>query len=74
MTEEDNGRFKQTQKAYDRHRFKVPGLRNVALTFPYYHDGTRETLSEAVDDMPASRSAGNSAHRTVTISWLSSVR
>lgn len=51
MTEEDNGRFKQTQKAYDRHRFKVPGLRNVALTFPYYHDGTRETLSEAVDDM-----------------------
>ncbi|MBQ5899531.1 MAG: heme-binding domain-containing protein, partial [Alistipes sp.] len=31
MTEEDNGRFKQTQLERDRHRFKVPGLRNVAL-------------------------------------------
>ncbi|MBQ7963415.1 MAG: cytochrome B6, partial [Alistipes sp.] len=32
-------------------RFKVPGLRNVALTWPYYHDGTRATLEEAVRDM-----------------------
>ena len=51
MTEEDNGRFKQTQQERDRHRFKVPGLRNVALTWPYYHDGTRTTLEEAVRDM-----------------------
>ena len=51
MTEEDNGRFKQTQLERDRHRFKVPGLRNVALTWPYYHDGTRATLEEAVRDM-----------------------
>lgn len=51
MTEEDNGRFKQTQQERDRHRFKVPGLRNVALTWPYYHDGTRATLEEAVYDM-----------------------
>ncbi|MBQ5395405.1 MAG: cytochrome-c peroxidase, partial [Alistipes sp.] len=51
MTEEDNGRFKQTQQERDRHRFKVPGLRNVALTWPYYHDGTRATLEEAVRDM-----------------------
>jgi cytochrome c peroxidase len=35
----------------DRHRFKVPGLRNVELTGPYYHDGTRETLEDAVRDM-----------------------
>ena len=35
----------------DRHRFKVPGLRNVEHTWPYYHDGTRETLEEAVRDM-----------------------
>ncbi|MBQ3246853.1 MAG: heme-binding domain-containing protein [Alistipes sp.] len=48
LTEEDNGRFKQTGVERDRHRFKVPGLRNVALTWPYYHDGTRETLQEAV--------------------------
>jgi cytochrome c peroxidase len=51
MTEEDNGRCKQTQLERDRHRFKVPGLRNVALTWPYYHDGTRATLEEAVRDM-----------------------
>ncbi len=51
LTEEDNGRFKQTQQERDRHRFKVPGLRNVALTWPYYHDGTRTTLEEAVYDM-----------------------
>ena len=48
LTEEDNGRFKQTGVERDRHRFKVPGLRNVALTWPYYHDGTRESLKEAV--------------------------
>lgn len=51
MTEEDNGRFKQTGEERDRHRFKVPGLRNVELTWPYYHDGTRQTLEEAVQDM-----------------------
>ncbi|MBR2326333.1 MAG: cytochrome-c peroxidase [Alistipes sp.] len=48
LTEEDNGRFKQTGIERDRHRFKVPGLRNVALTWPYYHDGTRTSLKEAV--------------------------
>ena len=48
LTEEDNGRFKQTGVERDRHRFKVPGLRNVALTWPYYHDGTRTSLKEAV--------------------------
>ncbi|MBQ6690888.1 MAG: heme-binding domain-containing protein [Rikenellaceae bacterium] len=51
LTEEDNGRYKQTMEERDRHRFKVPGLRNVELTWPYYHDGTRATLSEAVADM-----------------------
>ena len=51
LTHEDNGRFKETQQERDRHRFKVPGLRNVEHTWPYYHDGTRETLEEAVRDM-----------------------
>jgi cytochrome c peroxidase len=51
LTEEDNGRYKQTQAERDRHRFKVPGLRNVELTWPYYHDGTRLTLEDAVRDM-----------------------
>ena len=51
LTNEDNGRYKETQIERDRHRFKVPGLRNVEHTWPYYHDGTRETLEEAVRDM-----------------------
>ena len=51
MTEEDNGRYKETKQERDRHRFKVPGLRNVEHTWPYYHDGTRETLEDAVRDM-----------------------
>ena len=51
LTEEDNGRFKQTLQERDRHRFKVPGLRNIELTWPYYHDGTRLTMDEAVRDM-----------------------
>ena len=51
MTHEDNGRYKETQLERDRHRFKVPGLRNVEHTWPYYHDGTRVTLEEAVRDM-----------------------
>ena len=51
LTEEDNGRYKQTKDERDRHRFKVPGLRNIELTWPYYHDGTRATMEEAVRDM-----------------------
>ena len=51
LTNEDNGRYKETQQERDRHRFKVPGLRNIELTWPYYHDGTRLTLEDAVRDM-----------------------
>ena len=51
LTHEDNGRYKETQQERDRHRFKVPGLRNVEHTWPYYHDGTRLTLEDAVRDM-----------------------
>lgn len=51
LTHEDNGRFKETALERDRHRFKVPGLRNVEHTWPYFHDGTRETLEDAVRDM-----------------------
>lgn len=51
LTIEDNGRFKETQVERDRHRFKVPGLRNIALTWPYYHDGTQTSLKEAVCKM-----------------------
>jgi len=35
----------------DRFNFKVPTIRNVELTYPYFHDGAAETLSQAVDVM-----------------------
>jgi cytochrome c peroxidase len=38
-------------KEMDRFKFKVPTLRNIELTYPYFHDGEAETLSEAVDMM-----------------------
>ena len=38
-------------KDVDRFKFKVPTLRNVELTYPYFHDGEAETLTEAVDIM-----------------------
>ncbi len=40
-----------TGKDADRFKFKVPTLRNVELTYPYFHDGAYWTLEEAVDVM-----------------------
>ncbi len=48
LTEADDGRFNVTKDEYDRHRFKVPLLRNIALTFPYFHDAATSDLKEAV--------------------------
>lgn len=51
LTDADNGRWAQTRVERDRYRFRTPGLRNVALTYPYYHDGSVETLEEATEMM-----------------------
>jgi cytochrome c peroxidase len=45
------GRKGVTGKDADRFMFKVPNLRNVELTYPYFHDGEAETLTKAVDTM-----------------------
>jgi cytochrome c peroxidase len=50
-TAADDGRYNVTKLERDRHLFKVPTLRNVARTAPYFHDGSRKTLREAVDAM-----------------------
>ncbi len=47
----DLGRFNVTADPSDRHVFKVPSLRNVELTAPYFHDGSAKTLNNAVDVM-----------------------
>lgn len=45
------GRADVTGKDADRFSFKVPTLRNVELTYPYFHDGGADTLTQAVDVM-----------------------
>lgn len=47
-TEADAGRFNVTGEEKDRYVFKVPGLRNINETAPYFHDGEVETLEDAV--------------------------
>lgn len=51
LTAADMGRFNVTGLEMDRHVFKVPSLRNVALTAPYFHDGSAKTLEEAIQIM-----------------------
>jgi len=50
-TEVDQGRFGFTKDPVDLYVFKVPSLRNVAMTPPYFHDGSVATLGEAVKVM-----------------------
>ncbi len=49
--EVDNGLFNATRVEADRFVFRVPSLRNVALTAPYFHDGSVATLEAAVTTM-----------------------
>jgi cytochrome c peroxidase len=51
VSDHDLGRFLTTQRPADRHVFRVPSLRNVALTPPYFHDGSVATLEQAVGKM-----------------------
>ena len=45
----DKGRFNETGDTSDLGRFKVPGLRNIAITSPYMHDGSFKTLKEVLE-------------------------
>ena len=47
-TNDDNGLMNFSKKESDRHRFRVPTLRNVELTWPYMHDASAQTLEEAI--------------------------
>ena len=51
VTKGDLGRYNVTGEESDRHVFRVPSLRNVATTAPYLHDGSAETLTEAIKIM-----------------------
>ncbi|MCC5813427.1 MAG: cytochrome-c peroxidase [Leptospira sp.] len=44
----DLGRYEVTKNESDKYLFKVPSLRNISLTAPYFHDGSVEKLDQAV--------------------------
>lgn len=54
----DSGRARITQLTSDVGKFKVPSLRNVAMTAPYMHDGSFATLEEVVEHY----NSGGKAH------------
>jgi cytochrome c peroxidase len=71
----DPGRQKVTQKEADRMVFKVPGLRNVAQTGPYYHSGKVGTLEQAVS-MMAQYQLGKNLDENQTqaiVAWLNAL-
>jgi len=51
VSESDYGRYNVTHNESDRYVFRVPSLRNVVHTAPYFHDGSAETLTQAVQVM-----------------------
>ena len=52
---EDKGRFQVTRSPEDAYVFKVPTLRNIALTLPYFHSGSVWDLTQAVEIMGSSQ-------------------
>jgi len=52
---DDQGRFEVTGSDADRHLWRVPTLRNLVYTAPYFHNGAVKTLDEAVQIMAESQ-------------------
>jgi cytochrome c peroxidase len=72
----DPGREKVTKNEADRMRFKVPGLRNITETGPYYHNGKVQTLKEAVSRMAEyqlGKTLNDDQIRSIII-WLKSLK
>lgn len=51
VIQSDLGRYNVTQNELDKHVFKVPSLRNIVLTAPYFHDGYPKSLDQAIKFM-----------------------
>lgn len=63
---EDKGRYDVTGEPADEYVFRVAPLRNVELTYPYFHDGSAETLEDAVRIMGKSQVGLNFGEEEVT--------
>ncbi len=61
----DTGRHEVTKRPEDRHLFRVPTLRNVAVTAPYFHNGAVATLDEAVRVMASTQLGRTLSERDV---------
>lgn len=71
----DLGRFKVTNNEADKMLFKVPSLRNIEKTAPYFHDGSVATLNEAVEKMALHQLGKTLAKDDVDsiVTWLKSL-
>jgi cytochrome c peroxidase len=71
----DEGRQKVTANAADKMMFKVPTLRNIAKTGPYFHDGSAATLPEAVRMMGNHQLGLELSETEITsiVAWLESL-
>lgn len=65
ISDADYGRYNFTKKEADKYYFKVPTLRNIALTAPYFHDASAKTLEEAVRVMGKYQAGKNLSDREV---------
>jgi cytochrome c peroxidase len=61
----DNGRFESTGQEGDRHMWRVPTLRNLAYTAPYFHNGAVKSVPEAVRVMAKTQLNADLDERTV---------
>jgi len=73
--QDDPGRASVTKSAADRMMFKVPTLRNIAKTAPYFHDGSAKTLDQAVRKMGKHQLGLELSDNEVTsiVAWLGSL-
>jgi cytochrome c peroxidase len=73
--QKDQGRFEVTKQEVDRMMFKVPTLRNIRETAPYFHDGSVATLDQAVRMMGKHQLGLNLEQREVSaiVEWLGSL-
>lgn len=66
----DLGRMAVSKSPEDMHAFKTPGLRNIALTAPYMHDGVLRTLEEVVEFYNKGGEMHNMGHKSEKIQPL----
>jgi cytochrome c peroxidase len=68
---DDPGLFDHTHRASDKGKFRVPTLRNIALTAPYMHDGSLASLQQVVDHYASGGHRNNSQDPRVRPLFLS---